>query len=116
MIEIQYRIHKMFYDFGAGDGAFLGDMSDEKDGNSRGFGPDGEAMSGDFQLIRSTGYGAGFTGYEGLDGIHHDVGGFPFSQNVDQYFKFGFAENLKAVLAEFEAVGPVFDLPRGFLA
>lgn len=94
-LEIEDGVHDMFEDFWSREGALLGDVADDEEGDSAGFGDSHEPCGALSDLSDAACGGGERFGIDGLNGVDDDE--FRVREVVFYVFEAGFVEEQKVI-------------------
>ena len=112
--QVKDRVHQVLQGHGAGNGAFLGDVADEKGGDPGEFGLLHQAKGGLPHLVQGTGGCGDGGGVHGLDRVQGQEGRLDLFHHLEDVFQAGFRGHQQLGRLESQAVGPKFELDLGF--
>ncbi|MCY1495018.1 hypothetical protein D9M68_289080 [compost metagenome] len=115
-LEIEHGVHHVLQHAGAGQGAFLGHMTDQEDRRAALLGEAHQQRRALAHLGHAAGGRLQLFGEDGLDGVDHHYLGFFHPRRGDDAFDAGLGHDLELVFRQAEAAGAHGDLLLGFLA
>ena len=114
--QVEHHVHHVFQGAGAGQGAFLGHVTDQQHGGRVTLGMLDHPRRAGANLGDASGQGIHLLAAHGLDGIDHDHRRRLLGQDGQDALQLHLGQHADPIRVQSQPFGAVLDLGRGFLA